>query len=250
MALTQFVILLCLLAVLVAALLIARFAQEQQEQNMVRLYRLTALDQRRVSTRNVIRALLDLDENPELLRILYQSLRSDLLKIQQLDPSRADLDADIRQVQSGLGALTDLERASIEQQEQRRQKLELRTSLSSDREIQIARAYIGEAMSIIRRLYQFRQVRGEQLESVSRYLGTLSFTVAVNSHLNMGELALQDGDKVKALSNYRRAENLVMGGPYSGRERTEKLNAIEARKERLLALSRSEQALLLLASAD
>lgn len=250
MALSQFVILLCLLALMVAALLIARFAQEQLEQNMVRLYRLTALDQRRASTRNVIRALLDIDENPELLRILYQSLRSDLLKIQQLDPSRADLENDIRQVQSGLGALTDVERASGEQQEQRRQKLEQRTSLGSEREIQITRAYISEAMSIIRRLYQFRQVRGEQLESVSRYLGTLSFTVAVNSHLNMGELALQEGDKIKALSNYRRAESLVMRGPYSGRDRTEKLSAIEAKKEQLIALSRSEQGLLLLTSTD
>lgn len=250
MALSQFVILLCLLAVMVAALLIARFAQQQQEQNMVRLYRLAALDLRRVSTRNVIRALLDLDENPELLRILYQSLRSDLLRIQQLDPSRADLENDIRQVQSGLGALTDVERASVEQQEQRRQKLEQRTSLGSEREMQINRAYISEAMSIIRRLYQFRQVRGEQLESVARYLGTLSFTVAVNSHLHMGELALQDGDKIKALSNYRRAENLVMRGPYTGRDRTEKLSAIETRKERLMALSRREQGLLLLASTD
>ncbi|MDO8271370.1 MAG: hypothetical protein Q7U82_05525 [Gammaproteobacteria bacterium] len=250
MALSQFVILLCLLAVMVAALLIARFAQEQLEQNMVRLYRLTALDQRRASTRNVIRALLDIDENPELLRILYQSLRSDLLKMQQLDPSRADLENDIRQVQSGLGALSDVERANGEQQEQRRQKLEQRTSLGSEREIQITRAYISEAMSIIRRLYQFRQVRGEQLESVSRYLGTLSFTVAVNSHLNMGELALQEGDKIKALSNYRRAESLVMRGPYSGRDRTEKLSAIEAKKEQLIALSRSEQGLLLLTSMD
>lgn len=250
MALSQFIILLCLLAVMVAALLIARFAQEQLEQNMVRLYRLTALDQRRASTRNVIRALLDIDENPELLRILYQSLRSDLLKIQQLDPSRADLENDIRQVQSGLGALTDVERGSGEPQEQRRQKLEQRTSLGSEREIQITRAYISEAMSIIRRLYQFSQVRGEQLESVSRYLGTLSFTVAVNSHLNMGELALQEGDKIKALSNYRRAESLVMRGPYSGRDRTEKLSAIEAKKEQLIALSRSEQGLLLLTSMD
>ncbi|MDO9319033.1 MAG: hypothetical protein Q7V56_12630 [Gammaproteobacteria bacterium] len=250
MALSQFIILLCLLAVMLAALLIARFAQEQLEQNMVRLYRLTALDQRRASTRNVIRALLDIDENPELLRILYQSLRSDLLKIQQLDPSRADLENDIRQVQSGLGALTDVERGSGEQQEQRRQKLEQRTSLGSEREIQITRAYISEAMSIIRRLYQFRQVRGEQLESVSRYLGTLSFTVAVNSHLNMGELALQEGDKIKALSNYRRAESLVMRGPYSGRDRTEKLSAIDAKKEQLIALSRSEQGLLLLTATD
>lgn len=250
MALSQFVFLLCLLALMVAALLIARFAQEQLEQNMVRLYRLTALDQRRASTRNVIRALLDIDENPELLRILYQSLKSDLLKIQQLDPSRADLENDIRQVQAGLGALTEVERAGGEQQEQRRQKLEQRTSLGSEREIQITRAYISEAMSIIRRLYQFSQVRGEQLESVSRYLGTLSFTVAVNSHLNMGELALQEGDKIKALSNYRRAESLVMRGPYSGRDRTEKLSAIEAKKEQLIALSRSEQGLLLLTSTD
>lgn len=250
MALSQLIVLLCLLAVMVAALLIARFAQEQQEQNMMRLYRLTALDQRRVATRNVIRALLDLDENPELMRILYQSLRSDLLKIQQLDPSRVDLENDLRQVQSGLGGLVDLERASAEQLEQRRQKLEQRTSLGSEREIQITRAYISEAMSIIRRLYQFRQVRGEQLESVARYLGTLSFTVAVNSHLNIGEQALQEGDKIKALTNYRRAENLVMRGPYSGRDRTEKLNVIEARKERLLAQSRSEQGLMLLASTE
>lgn len=250
MALSQFVFLLCLLALMVAALLIARFAQEQLEQNMVRLYRLTALDQRRASTRNVIRALLDIDENPELLRILYQSLKSDLLKIQQLDPSRADLENDIRQVQAGLGALTEVERAGGEQQEQRRQKLEQRTSLGSEREIQITRAYISEAMSIIRRLYQFRHVRGEQLESVSRYLGTLSFMVAVNSHLNMGELALREGDKIKALSNYRRAESLVMRGPYSGRDRTEKLSAIEAKKEQLIALSRSEQGLLLLTSTD
>ncbi len=250
MALSQFLMLLCLMAVMVAALLVARLAQEQQERNMVRLYRLTALDQRRASTRNVIRALLDLDENPELLRILYQSLKGDLLKIQQLDPTRVDLESDIRQVQSGLNALTDAEKANAEQIEQRRQRLEQRTSLGSEREIEIARAYISEAMSTIRRLYQSRQVRGEQLESVARYLGVLSATVAVNSHLNMGALALQDGDKINALSNYRRAENLVMRGPYNGRERAERMRVIEARKEQLMAQSRSEQGLLLLATAD
>jgi hypothetical protein len=249
MALPQFLILLSLLVVMVASLLIARYAQEMQEQNVVRLYRLTALDRRRAATRNVIRALLDLDDNPELLRILYQSLKSDLQKIQLLDPSRADLESDLRQVQASLGSLTEVDRASAEQLEQRRQRLEQRTGLSSEREIQITRAYISEAMSIIRRLYQFRQVRGDQLESVARYLGTLSLTVAVNSNLQMGDLALRDGDKIRALSNFRRAENLVVRGPYIGRERSEKLAVIEARKEKLLAQSRSEQ-VLLLASAD
>ncbi|MES3007003.1 MAG: hypothetical protein V4751_04445 [Pseudomonadota bacterium] len=250
MALSQLLMLLCLLVVMVAALLVARLAQEQQERNLVRLYRLAALDQRRASTRNVIRALLDLDENPEILRILYQSLKGDLLKIQQLDPTRVDLESDIRQVQSGLNALADVEKASPDQLEQRRQRMEQRTSLASEREIEMTRAYISEAMGTIRRLYQARQVRGEQLESVARYLGVLSATVAINSHLNMGTLALQDGDKINALSNYRRAENLVMRGPYNGRERAERMSVIEARKEQLMAQSRSEQGLLLLATAD
>ncbi len=223
---------------------------------MIRLYRLAALDRRRASTGNVIRAVQALDENPELMRILYQGLKADLLRIQVLDPGRADLDAEIRQTQSAISSQAEESRVDKndkgggELSQQRRQRLERRTSLASEREIQISKAYISEAMVLVQRLYQQRQVRVEQMESVGRYLSSLSVTVAVNSYLYMGEIALQQGDKIKALGSYRKAELMLQRGGMTGRERVERQGLIEARKNELMAQSTREHGLLLLATAD
>lgn len=246
----------CLLSLMAGSLLLARVAQERQEQNMIRLYRLAALDRRRASTRNVIRALQDLDENPELMRILYQGLKSDLLRIQGLHPGRADIDSEIRQTQNAISSLAEESRVDKNDKgggdisDQRRQRLERRTSLASEREIQISRAYISEAMVIVRRLYQQRQVRAEQMESVGRYLSSLGVTVAVNSYLYMGETALLQGDKIKALGSYRKAELMLQRGGMTGRERMERQGLIEARKHELMAQSTNEHGLLLLASGE
>lgn len=256
MVFSSLLMLMCLLALMVGSLLLARVAQDRQEQNMIRLYRLAALDRRRAATRNVIRALQDLDENPELLRILYQGLKSDLVRIQALDPGRADLDAEIRQTHSAISSQAEESRVDKhdknggELSEQRRQRLERRTSLASEREIMISKAYINEAMVIVRRLYDQRQVRAEQMEAMGRYLGTLGVTVAVNSYVYMGELALQQGDKIKALGSYRKAELMLQRGGLTGRDRIERQGLIEARKSELLAQSVNEKGLLLLASGE
>ena len=72
-----------LLVLMVGSVVLARYAQARQEGNLIRLYRLAALDRRRNETRAVIRALQEVDDNAETLRILNQALKADLVRIQK-----------------------------------------------------------------------------------------------------------------------------------------------------------------------
>lgn len=246
MILSDPIVILCLALLVVVSLYAARFAQDQQEKNMVRLYRLAALDRRRVATKELIRALKALDDNPELMRVLNTSLKKDLQHIQILDPARKDLDEEIRQVQKfagqGEGGKAD------EMSEERKQRLVANTSFSSEREISFTRNYITEAMVAVKRLHETKQIRAEQLESIANYLANLSVSVAVNSQLNMGEQALKYGDKIKALGYFRKAEVSLQQGRMSHWERAAKSKEIENRTRKLLEESRDQQGLLLMAA--
>lgn len=230
MAFASFYMIVFLLLLMVGSVVFARYAQERQENDVIRLYRLAALDRRRNETRTVIRALQEVDDHPETLRILNQALKMDLLRIQKLDPGRADIEQEIRQASAAPAAENKSEKPGGDA---RSVKSDKRTSLSHERDVQRVRQQIVEAMAIIRRLYQANQVKADQLESTARHLGTLSVVVAVNSAIHMAEQALTAEQFGKVPGLLRLAEGYLASGPVQGREKAEKLEQIRKLRESL-----------------
>ena len=222
MLLSSLYMIVFLLVLMVGSVAFARYAQVRQEGNVIRLYRLAALDRRRSETRAVIRALQEVDDHAETLRILNQALKADLVRIQKLDPVRNDIEQEIRQASAAPAATSGDARGA---------KGEKRTSLGNERDMQRVRHQISAAMSIIRRLYQSNQVRAEQLESTARHLGTLSVVVAVNSSIHMAELALAAAEYGKVPGLLRMAEGFLASGPLQGRDKTEKLEQVGKLRE-------------------
>lgn len=221
MAFASFYMIVFLLLMMIGSVVFARYAQERQESDVIRLYRLAALDRRRNETRAVIRAVQEVDDHLETLRILNQALKADLVRIQKLDPGRADIEQEIRQASAAPAAENKSEKPTGEA---RSAKADKRTSLSNERDVQRVRQQIVEAMAIIRRLYEANQVKAEQLVSTARHLGTLSVVVAVNSAIHMAELALTAAQFGKGPGLLRMAEGYLANGPIQGRRRPRSWN--------------------------
>lgn len=219
-----------LVTLMVGSLVLVKLAQERQERNLIRLYRLAALDRRRTAIITVIQNLKEVDDNPEVVRVLSQALKTDLARIQKLDPARGNIDQEPRQGTSAGSASAQASAGS----DPKRSKVDSRTSLNSEREVIKARAHINDALSLIRHLYQVRKVSGEALESTARHLGMLSVLVGVNSNIHMAEQAMGRADTKKALSHYRAAESYLLNGPLKGPEGAEKLQLILACKQQIL----------------
>lgn len=219
-----------LIAIMVGSLVLVKLAQERQERNLIRLYRLAALDRRRASIISVMQNLKEIDDNPEVVRVLSQALKSDLLRIQKLDPARSNVDQELRQGASGGAANADKSAGA----DPKRSKVDSRTSLGSEREVIQARGHINDALALIRHLYQAGKVSGDVLESTARHLGMLSALVGVNSNIYMAEQAMSRSDSNKAFSHFRAAESYLMNGPLKGPEGAEKLQLILARKQQIL----------------
>ncbi len=212
-----------LLALMVGSLLMVRLTQDKQETQLIRLYRLAALDRRSSALRKVIQGLKSIDDNPEVIRVLSQAMKNDLQRIQKLDPTRSVSDKESRPSSSEANKTEKPHAAGLSKADQK-------TSLRSEREMLRARAHITDALALIRHLYQVGHVAGEQLESTARHLGTLSAMVGANSNLRMGDEALERGDARKALAFYRAAESFLHSGPLSGPEGQKKLSYIEQRR--------------------
>ena len=239
MTITFFTVILPLLAALTGSLYLTRFAADLQEQMVIKLQRLTTLDRRRASTRATIKALETLDDNPDLIKVLYQSLKADLQRLKQLDPNRAGLDAEINHAssrQSGSGASGA---------GQNREKL---TSLATTREVAAAGRHINDALAILRRLQRFRKISHTQYDAAQQRLRYLSAMISVNSSIRMAQIALERHDRIEALACYRRAESFLQLGAITGSERINKQVFINAEKEKMLAENASEKGLLLLAT--
>ena len=219
-----------LAALMVGSLVLVHLAQERQERNVIRLYRLAALDRRRASIISVMANLKQVDDNPEVARVLGQALKSDLARIQKLDPARSNIDQEMRQAGSAGNNAADKSAGG----DAKRSKADSKTSLNSEREVIKARAHINDALALIRHLYEVRKVSGEALESTARHLGMLSALVGVNSNIHMAEQAMANADSKKALNHYRAAESYLLNGPLKGPEGEEKLQLILTRKQQIL----------------
>lgn len=243
--------LIALVTVMVASLAVARLAQERQERDMIRLYRLAALERRREGTRTLIRVLQEMDDDADLMRVLYQSLERDLARIQELDPGRSDLEGDMRKVQSGLSTFKEGARShpQSELDDERRALRDRNTAFDSEREARTVRSCIADAQRLVRRMHQQQRLPVERMDSILRHLRVLEGLVAVNSQLHMGDIARLHGDGIKALGCYRRAEIALQCSALVGPERHVRMGVIEERKQQLLDNS-NERGLLLIASGE
>lgn len=222
-------IVLLLIALMVGSLLLVHLLQGRQEQDVIRLYRLAALDRRSSALTRVIKGLKAIDDSADVTRLLTQTLKHDLLRIHQLDPARGTGEQELRALGAEAGkadknAGADVAKGGVDR----------KTSLSSEREVISARSLINDALTLIRHLYQVRQVTGDQLESTARHLGMLSARVGVNSNMHMAELAIAQGDARRALGHYRAAESYLLSGPLKGAEGEQKLQYIQQRREQIL----------------
>ncbi len=231
-----------LAAIMVGSLVLVHVLQERQERNLIRLYRLAALDRRRASISKVMRNLRELDDNPEVIRVLGQALKNDLSRIQKLDPARGNGDQELRAANPGGGTGETGKTDKGATGDGKRTKLDQKTSLNSERDVIRARAHITDALALIRHLYEVRQIRGEQLDSTARHLALLSALVGVNSNINMAEIAHANGDSVKALSLFRAAESYLLNGPLKGAEGAQKLQLIQTRKDQIMSSMRGSGA--------
>ncbi len=230
-------VLILLLAVMVGSLVLAQIIQARQDSDVIRLYRLAALDRRSAALIKVIRGLKALDDNQEVVKVLMGPLKNDLARIQRLDPARGNGEQELRSLTADAGK-TEKPPEKPEGQS----KTDKRTSLSSDREVFQARALITDALSLIRHLYQIRQVTGDQLESTARHLGMLSALVGVNSNIHMADIAMAHGDLRKASAHFRAAESFLLSGPLKGAGGAEKLKYIESRREQISHAERQRSA--------
>ena len=221
------VLMLC--ALMLGSLLLVHLVQARQEQNLIRLYRLAALDRRRLTLIKLIQGLKALDDNPDVMRVLTQTLKHDLQRIARLDPARSNAEQELRNLGSGDTAKADKPAAT-----NKTAKADQKTSLNNERDVIKARSLINDALSLIRHLYQVQQVSGEQLESTARHLGMLSAQVGVNSNIYMADSAWEKGDARKALGHYRAAESYLLGGPLKGAAGEQKLKYIQQRREQIV----------------
>jgi hypothetical protein len=222
----------CLLLLLWAGLVLAKWALQQQTAQYWLLSELATLDARRKELQDCARALQKMDADSEILGVLFDAALSDITRIQQLDPARSDLDryrkeADLinRQTAEANGGGS--------------------AAVATEAELVVAQRHIEHGLRIFTELYQSGRIGASQFESARSRLRTLGLRVAVNSSLLMAQRAVDQEDGIRAMACFRRAESLLGMRGLSTVERQEKQAYISAERERLF--SSQNRGLLMLA---
>ncbi len=219
-------LIICLLAGLVlAALYVVRLAQNRQQQFLLLQRRISTLKRRINNTENVIDGLMRLDEQPELLKVLCQTLLSECQQLSSLNPDAF-----------GVGGMTlkaDQIKQQLQQLDSPEQKRQCSTSFSSDREIVVAKGCIADVMAIIKRLYQFKKLTVTKYNSLMQRLLALHLYVNVNSHVQYADSATERKDKITALSYYRRAQEMLNSSNVQEKEKFHKYSQINEKIEAL-----------------
>ncbi|HBX37146.1 MAG TPA: hypothetical protein DEG76_07640 [Pseudohongiella sp.] len=224
-----------LLLLLWAGLLLAKWALHHQSEQYWRLRQLASVDERRRQIYEASRALLQMDTDPEILQPLYETLANDIKTIQRLDPSRSDLDAQLKEAETagrkrGSGSAGGS------------------AAVATEQELSVAQRHIQRALQIAMDLYKGEKISASQFESARDKLRTLGLRVAVNSSLLMAQKAIEHEDGIRAMSCYRRAESLLGMRGLPQDEKRDKLAYIKAEREKLFA--NGGRGLLMLASGE
>ena len=224
---------------MLAGLMLAAWAARLQAIHYQTLHQLAALEQRRETIQEVARALQRMDIDADVLAVLFGTLTDDLRRMKELDPGRRDLDK----------AIQDAEAAA-------RQKSVAQGSsggsaaVATEQELSMAQRHIQKTLTIFTDLYRADKISAGQLESARNKLRLLGLRVAVNSCLLMAQQSLEQEDAIRAMSCYRRAESLLHMRGMPPAEKQEKLEYINAERQRVFARSSTSASLLMLATPD
>lgn len=226
-----------LLMLIAVALMLARFAGQKQEQAVLNLYRLSALEKRRSLVEDVLDALQKMGADKDILDILYQTLLSDLQRMLQIDPQREDL---VKAIHSAETKSRKKSQAPPRDQ----------AAVSSEQELGVVRQHMQDAMSLLSRLSRHGKIRPQTYAKSRQQLQSLAINIGVNSFLLMAEKALESRNTMKAFSLYRKAESMLRSARIPAEEKGRRLELIAAEKQRLMEQYEDEKGLLLMASVD
>lgn len=238
MVASYFLTTLFLLCLMLAGLILAQQAAQRQGQHLNRLSRLSALESRRRQVHQTARALQQMETDPEVLALLFDSLLEDLQTIKALDPVRTDLDKQIREAEAASKQSGGNSNAGSS------------AAVATEEELTMTQRHIQRAMKIFVTLYKSDKISAGQYQACRDKLRMLGLRVAVNSCLLMAQRAVDSEDAVKAMSCFRRAESFLSMRGLPGAEIAEKRNYIRTERERLISQSASGRGLLLMATPD
>lgn len=238
MVASYFLTTLFLLCLMLAGLVLAHQAALRQGQQLNRLSRLSALESRRRQVHQTVRALQQMETDPEVLALLFGSLLEDLQAIKALDPVRTDLDKQIREAEAASKQGGGNSNAGSS------------AAVATEEELTMTQRHIQRAMKIFVTLYKSDKISAGQYQACRDKLRMLGLRVAVNSCLLMAQRAVDSEDAVKAMSCFRRAENFLSMRGLPGAEIAEKRNYIHNEREKLISQSASGRGLLLMAAPN
>lgn len=227
------------LLLMVAGLMLAAWAARLQAEQYQTLHQLTALEQRRDIVQEAIRALQRMDSDADVLAVLFGALAEDLRRMQELDPTRKDLDKHIQDAET-----------AARQKASAQSTAGSSAAVATEQELTMAQRQIQKALYIFNDLYRADRISAGQLEASRNKLRILGLRVAVNSSLLMAQQSLEQEDAIRAMSCYRRAESLLHMRGMPPAEKQEKLAYIAAERLRVFERTNTGAGLLMLATPD
>lgn len=227
------------LLLMIAGLVLAAWAARLQAIQYQTLSQLTALERRGEIIQEAGQALQRMDTDADILAILYGALAEDLRLMQQLDPTRSDLDKAIQQAEASARQKSGAQAASGGS-----------AAVATEKELMMAQRQIQKAVNVLDELYRADKISAGQMESSRNRLRVLGLKMAVNSCLLMAQQSLEQEDAINAMSCYRRAESLLHMRGMPPAEKQEKLAYITAERQRVFESSAAGAGLLMLATHD
>lgn len=233
MAYSSFLLSIVLFCLMMAGLVLARWALQLQVEHYQKLQQLARLDDRRQVLYETSRALQQMDIDADVLSLLFSALLDDLRNMIRLDPSRGDLDKQIKDAEAGSKLKGGGSKSGGS------------AAVATEEELVMTQRHIQRALQVVVDLYRADRISASQFQSSRDKLRLLGIQVAVNSCLLMAQNAAEHEDTVRAMACYRRAESLLNMRGVPPAEKSEKLAYISTERDRLF--SQGSRGLLLMA---
>ena len=230
------VLIVMLFLLMPAALWLAGFARARQDQRIMTLFRLEALERRRHELDAAIAMFEQLGAGEDVLDALRQALLHDLERIGSLDPQRSDIARAID--------------AAGRKEGRRKKRDDGQAAVNSEQELGTLRNRAQRALQLLSGLQQHGTLPGDAVSRARRGLEVLVARVGVNTFVLMARHAMEKANTMKAFSYYRKAERLARYASLPEHQQRESLDMIEAEKQRLLQRNEDDRGLMLLAQAE
>jgi hypothetical protein len=221
MVYSYFLLSIMLFCLMIAGLVLARWAWQLQGEHYQKLQQLALLDGRRKVLYDTSRALQQMDIDTDVLSLLFSALLDDLRHMIRLDPSRRDLDKQIKDAEAGSKLKGGGSKSGGS------------AAVATEEELIMTQRHIQRALQVVIDLYRADRISASQFQSARDKLRLLGIRVAVNSCLLMAQNASEREDTMRAMACYRRAESLLNMRGMPPSEKSEKLAYINGERERL-----------------